>query len=151
MKFTQTNAERRQNRLKKISWHRLFSVQLALYTYTHCFSLIGAKIKIGLKLKKIDNFVSYCSKYTVQPFGLEVLMSSLERYPSWKITIPMGYASPGEEWGPLRKQKLYIDWIYLFQSKILNFAMIGFHQISLSTFIRNFALYCNVKKFEKFE
>ena len=27
--------------------------------------------------------------------------------------------------------------------------MIGFHPISLSTFIRNFALYCNVKKFEK--
>ena len=29
--------------------------------------------------------------------------------------------------------------------------MIGFHQISLSTFIRNFALCCNVHKFEKFE
>ena len=29
--------------------------------------------------------------------------------------------------------------------------MIGFYQISLSTFIRNFALYYNVKKFEKFE
>ena len=51
---------------------------------------------------------------------------------------------------PLVKQKLYIDWIFLCQSKILNFAMIGFYQISLSTFIRNFALYCNVKKFEKF-
>ena len=33
---------------------------------------------------------------------------------------------------------------------ILNFTMIGFHHISLSTFIRNFALYYNVKKFEKF-
>ena len=39
----------------------------------------------------------------------------------------------------------------LFQSKILNFAMIGFHQISLSAFIRNFTLYRNVKKFKKFE
>ena len=29
--------------------------------------------------------------------------------------------------------------------------MIGFHEISLSTFIKNFALYCNVEKFEKNE
>ena len=29
--------------------------------------------------------------------------------------------------------------------------MIGFHQISLDTFIRNFALLYNAKKFEKFE
>ena len=29
--------------------------------------------------------------------------------------------------------------------------MISFHQISLSTFVRNFALNCNVKKFKKFE
>ena len=29
--------------------------------------------------------------------------------------------------------------------------MIGFHQISLITFIRNFALYYSVKKFGKFE
>ena len=66
-------------------------------------------------------------------------MSSFERDPPWKITIPRGYLSPrGAEWGPLLKQKLFIDWIFLFQSKILDFAMIGFHQISLNTFIRNF-------------
>ena len=108
------------------------------YTYTNCFSLIG------------NNFVSNCSRYMVQPFVLEALMSSSERYSSWKITIPRGAFAPRGERGPLLKQKLYIDWIFLFQSKIFNFAMIGFHQISLSTFIKNFALYCNVKKFEQF-
>ena len=67
-------------------------------TYTHCFSLIWAKIwsKISVsKMKKIDNFVSNCSGYMVQPFVLEVLMSSFERYPSWKITIPRRYLPPG--------------------------------------------------------
>ena len=41
--------------------------------------------------------------------------------------------------------------IFLFQGKLLNFVMIGFHQITLSTFIRNFVLYCSVKKFEELE
>ena len=82
----------------------------------------------------------------VQPFVLEVRMSSFERYPPWKITIPKGYLPPREEWGPLLKQKFYTDWIFLFPSKILNFAMNGFHQISLSTFIRNCALYTTMLK-----
>ena len=110
-----------------------------------------SKINTLKMKKKIDNFVPNCSRYKVHSFCLEVLMSSFERYPSWKITIPRGYLFPGGEWGPVLKQKLYIDWILLFQSKILNFAIIGFHQISLNTFIRNFALYSDVKKFEKFE
>ena len=96
-------------------------------------------------MKKIDYFVLKCFRYIVQPLVLEVLMSSFERYPSWKITIPTVYLPQGGDWGPLLKQKFYIDWIFLFKSKILNFAMIGFHPISLSTFIRNFALYRNVK------
>ena len=122
-------------------------------SYTHCFSRIGAKIssKINvLKMKKIDNFVSNCSTYRVQPFVLEVLVSSFERYRSWKNTISKGYLLPGGDWDPLLKQKLYIDWIFLFQSKILNFPMISFHQIPLSTFMRNFVFHCNVKKFKQF-
>ena len=103
-------------------------------------------IHIVFHFKNMDNFVSNCSRYMIQPFVLEVLMSSFETDPSWKITIPRGICSLRRTWSPL--QKLYIDWIFLFQSKILNFAMIGFHPISSSTFIRNFALYCNVKKFE---
>ena len=66
-----------------INWSLLSS---SLYTYTHCFSLIG------------DNFVSNCSK--VQPFILEVLMSSFERYLSWKITIRRRYLSPGGSEAP---------------------------------------------------
>ena len=91
-------------------------------------------------MKKIGNFVSNCSRYMVQQFVLEVLMSSFERYPFWKITISSWYLSPeGGGWSPLLKQKLYIDWKCLFQRKILNFTMIGFHQIALSTLIRNFS------------
>ena len=68
-------------KLVGIDWSLLSS---PLYTYTHRFSLIGLKInKISvLKMKKIDNFVSNCSRYMVQPFVLEVLMSSFERSPS---------------------------------------------------------------------
>ena len=96
-------------------------------------------------MTKMDNFVSNCFRSMVQPFFLKVLMSSFERHPFEKLP------SRGGEWGPLLKQKLYTDWIFLFQSKILNFAMISFHQMSLSTFKWNFALKCNVKKFEIFE
>ena len=95
--------------------------QLSSPSYTHCFSLIG------------DDFVSNCSRDMVQPFVSEVLMSSFVRYPSWKITIPREHLPPRGREG----DKLYIAWIFLFQSKILNFAMIGFYEISLSTFIKN--------------
>ena len=37
-------------------------------------------------MKKINNFVSNCSRYMVKPFFLEVLMSSFERYPSKIVT-----------------------------------------------------------------
>ena len=77
------------------------------YSYTNCFSLTG--VNYVIKMKKVYNFVSNCSRYMVQPFVLEVLMSSFERYPSWKITILRVYLSPVGEWGPLSKQKLYID------------------------------------------
>ena len=133
--FANTGLLQRLKKLVGIDWPLLNSPS---YTYTHCFLLIG------------DNFVSDCSRCMVQPFILEVLMSSFERYTSWKITISKEYLPQWEKWGPLLKQKLYIDWIFLFQSKILNTAMIGFHPISLNTFIRNFAQYCNVKKFEYF-
>ena len=82
-----------------IEWNMKFSFSSSSYTsYTHWFSLIGAKIlnKINmLTMKKFDNFVSNCSRYIVQPFVLEVLMSSFEKYPSWIITIPRGYLPPG--------------------------------------------------------
>ena len=71
----------------------------------------------------------------------------LEKLPSEGVFAP--------RWGRGRvkplTQKLYISRIFLFQGKILNFAIIGFHLVSLSTFIRYFALHCNVKKFERFE
>ena len=71
-----------KTKLVGIDWSLLSS---SSYTYTRCFSLIGAKMlsKICvLKMKKIENFVSNCSRYRVQPFALEVLISSFERYPS---------------------------------------------------------------------
>ena len=65
---------------------------------------------------------------------------SFQRY-SWVLLKDVCLRDGGGvEWGPLLKQKLYIDCIFLFQSKILNFATIGCHQISLSTFVRNFAV-----------
>ena len=72
------NSENRKN-LVSIDWSLLNSS-----SYTHCFSLIVAKIsKINvLKMKKIDDFVSNCSRYIVQPFVLEVLMNPFERDPS---------------------------------------------------------------------
>ena len=66
-------------------------------------------------------------------------MNSFERYPSWKITISRGYLPPtGGKWGLLVKQKLYIVWVFMFQSKILNFAIIGFLQISLKYIYKKF-------------
>ena len=59
--------KKKKKELVGIDWSLLSSPS---YTYAHCFSLIG------------DNFVSNCSRYMVQPFVLEILMSSFERYPS---------------------------------------------------------------------
>ena len=127
-----------ESRLVGIDWSLLSFSHILIHILSH---LLAWKFKVKI----------ICMKYMVQPFVLEVLMSSFEIYPPWKITIPRVYLPPGGGMRPLLKQKLYIDWIFLFQSKILNFATIGFHPISLSTFIRNFALYCNVKKFKKFQ
>ena len=81
----------------------------------HIFShLLARKFKVKsmyLKWKKIENFVSNCSRYRVQ-FVLVVLMSSFERCQSWIITEAV--FALGWEWGPLLKQKLYTDWIFLF-------------------------------------
>ena len=92
-----------------------------------------------------------------QMYGTTICFRGTDEF-FWKILIlknnhPEGVFAPrdGGNEGSLLKKKLYIDWIFRFQSKILSFAMISFHQISLSTFIRNFARFCNVKKFEKFE
>ena len=87
-------------KLVSIDWSLLSS---SSNIYTYCFSLIG------------NNFASNYSRYMVQRFVLEVLMSSFERYPSWKITIPLGVFDPRGGVRPLLKQKLYIDWIFLFQ------------------------------------
>ena len=80
----------------KTNWHRLVSAQFPII-YLNTVSLIGARIsKINvLKVKKIDNFVSKCSRYRVQPFVLEVLMSSfentlLEKLPSRRGIYPRG-------------------------------------------------------------
>ena len=114
--------------------------------------LLAWKLKINaLKMKKNRLF---CFKL-FQIYGSTIHFRSTSEF-FWKIPIlknyhPEGAFAPRGKWDPLLKQKLNIDWIFLFQSKILNFAMIGFHQISLSTFIRNFALHSSVKKFEKFE
>ena len=56
-------------------------------------SLKMRKINV-LKKKKIGNFVSKCSRYMAQPFVLQVLMSSFERYPSWKNYHPEGVFAP---------------------------------------------------------
>ena len=74
--------EKKKITLVSIDWSLLSSPS---YTYRHCFSLTDTKIlsKINvLKMKKIDSFVSKCSRYIVQPFVLEVLISSFERFPS---------------------------------------------------------------------
>ena len=90
------------------------------YTYTHCFSLIGEKILCKMKKEKIRYFFfSNCSRCMVQPFVLEVLISSFERYSSWKITILRGYLPPGGkgEWGPLLKQKFILIEYFYFKVK----------------------------------
>ena len=62
-----------------------------------------------LKMKKIDHFISNCSRYKVQLFVLEVLMGSFERLPLEKLP-PEGVFAPGDGGGgPLLKRKLYID------------------------------------------
>ena len=76
-------------KLVGIDWSQISS---PLYIYAHCFSLIG------------DNFVSGCSRYVVQPFVLEALMSSIERYPSWTITILRGYLPTRGEWDPYKNR-----------------------------------------------
>ena len=149
------------NRFKPVwidfNWFWLVWTSLDWFEVSTCLNRYEYKCNIYIyPFLHTTQFILYLldikSESTVQPFVLEILMSSFERDLSWKITISRGYLPPGGgEWDPLLKQKHYIDWIFPFQSKILSFAMIGFHQISLSTFIRNFALYCNVKKFEKFE
>ena len=94
--------------LAGIDWSLLSSPS---HTYTHYFSLISAKVlskMIGLKMKKTDNLVSNCSRHMVQPFILEILMSSFERYPSWKITIPRGHLPPeGRVRPPTKTENFY--------------------------------------------
>ena len=89
-------------------------------------------------MKTIDNFVSNYPRCMVQPFRFR---GTDEFF--WKIPISKNYhlegvfTPRGGGEAHVLKQKLYIDWIFLFQSKILNFATIGFHPISLITFIKN--------------
>ena len=61
--FSQGTLQRCPQKCLKTSWHRLVSAQ---------FLIINM-----LKMKKVDNFVSNCSSYMVQPFFLEVLMSPM--------------------------------------------------------------------------
>ena len=53
----------------------------------------------------------------VQPFVLEVLISYFERYHLGNLPPREGICPKGAEWGSVLK--LYINWIFLFQSKIL--------------------------------
>ena len=78
------NIRSEHRNFNQTSWNRLISAQIPfIYFYTLFLTYWQGNGKINvLKKKKIDNFVSNCSKYMVQPFVLEVLMSSFERYSS---------------------------------------------------------------------
>ena len=129
------------------NWHRLVSDEFPI-TYLCTLLLKYSKINV-VKMKQIDNFLSNCFRCRAQPFIWKLMMIFLKDTHFEKLQISGGTCPQGRKCGPLLKQKIFNDWIFLLQCKILNFSMIGFHPISLSTFIRNFSLYCSVKKCEK--
>ena len=92
----------------------------------------------------------------VQPFVLEILISSFEKYPSWKNAIPKRWYfffqeiprrgiitsmvfTPREGGRPPTKAKI----LYSLNISFLkyNFKLIGFHRISFSTFIKKILPY----------
>ena len=83
-----------EQKLVGIDWSLQCSPIIYLYTLLLAYCRENVKL-MCYKWKKIDNFVSNCSRYMVQPIVLEVLMSYFEIYPSWKITIPRGTCPHG--------------------------------------------------------